>query len=272
MNELSKAQLQNIAERVRKIAEQAGDMLLTGWKSRPQSATKASPTDLVTEYDTKSDAFIRAELESAFPDIAVVAEESGGTFDKPLAFFVDPIDGTSNFAHGHPFFCVSIGLVQRTSDRDEALAGVVHAPGLQRSWYAAKGYGAFCNETAVKVSAVSGLGHSLLSTGFPYDRATSAANNYAQFVALDAETHGVRRCGAAALELALVGDASYEAYWDIKLKPWDLAAGAAIIECAGGKVTLLDNSPFRVDAGTIVASNGAIHDALAKRLRELTPS
>jgi myo-inositol-1(or 4)-monophosphatase len=233
-------------------------------------ARKGSPIDLVTEIDHASERAILAVLSRA--GIPIVAEEGGGHATSGAVFYVDPLDGTTNYTHGHPFASVSIGLVVEGRPR----LGVVAAPLLGVTWSAivqADARGArrdlVCAvEHPLSVSEVEALDAALLATGFPVDRRTSDDDNTAAFAALTKRTHGVLRCGSAALDLALVADGTYDGYWERKLKPWDLAAGAALVLAAGGRVTDPWAGALDVTTGAIVASNGRIHDAL---LAEIAP-
>lgn len=222
---------------------------------------KGSPIDLITAIDGESEHAVLAVLRRS--GIAIVAEESGGA-SADAVWFVDPLDGTTNYAHGHPFCAISIGLVVDGVPR----LGVVHAPMLGVLWSGLASGGATRRdlfrglEHPMRVSEVASLDHVLAATGFPYDRRTSKDNNLDAFGSLTKQTHGVLRCGSAAIDLALVADGTYDAYWERKLKPWDLAAGAALVMSAGGRVSDPWGSPFSAEGGAIVASNGAVHDAL----------
>lgn len=254
------------AERLRdgaiEIALEAGRLLLEGFRGETGARAKGEGGDLVTEYDERAEALLRGRLGALHPAASFVGEEGGGEA-RGLAWHVDPIDGTGNFAHGHPWFCLSIGLWSE----DGPVAGVVHAPAMGLTFAAARDRGATRNGQPMRVSRTQSLERSLLATGFPHDRATNPDNNYAAFVALDARTHGVRRCAAAALELAIVADGGYDGFWDRGLSSWDVAAAVCLIEEAGGRVTRLSGAPFalapKVD---IVASNGAIHEPLVDAL------
>ena len=214
------------------------------------------PHDLVTEADRASEAAIVAAIRRAFPDAAILGEEGGayaGSSDE--RFIADPLDGTTNYAHRYPLFCVSLayeraGIVE---------AAAIEAPLLGMSFAARRGGGATLNGAPIHVSAVGGIGAALVCTGFnpaEYDR------NGAFFAAASRAAQGVRRDGSAALDLALVAAGRYDAFWEWDLKPWDVAAGALLIAEAGGRVTAIDGGPFAIDGASIAASNGAVHTDL----------
>ena len=254
----------------RRIAVEAGAILRAGAGRSHASDQKRTPVDLVTEYDKRSEAHVVAELRKAFPDDAIVAEEGGGTSGASgRRWLVDPLDGTTNFAHGLPFFCVSIAV----EDERGALAGVVEAPALGWTFFAARGDGAFvverlrgADERRLAVSDTDALAGSLLATGFPYDTSSSARNNLAEWTRIYPKTQGLRRVGAAALDLCFVAAGWMDGYWELKIKPWDVAAGALFVAEAGGRVTDYRGGPFRSDGGEILATNGRLHDALAAAL------
>lgn len=230
---------------------------------RVEFTDKGSPIDLVTEVDRESERAILAVLRRG--GVPIVAEEGGREGGAEGAvFFVDPLDGTTNYAHGHPFHAVSIGLIV---DGVPEL-GVVHAPMLGVAWSGGRRLGASrkdlfrWHEQPLVVSPVAALDASLGATGFPYDRRTSIDDNLAAFGALTKHSHGVLRCGSASIDLALVADGTYDVYWERKLKPWDLAAGAALVLAAGGRISDPWGRPFVAESGAIVATNGALHDAL----------
>lgn len=273
------AELRAVLETARGIAREAAALVMEGFRSGTRIRTKTDRTDLVTEYDEKSERLIRARIAERLPSHDVIGEEGQGASDagKPLVWYVDPIDGTTNFAHGHPFFCLAMGLAARTRDGGEQpIAGIVIAPAMQLEWSAAAGLGATRNGVRCEVSATDTLPDALLATGFPANRAHTKDNNYAAFLDIDAATHGARRCGAAAMELCLVADGGYDGFWDMGLKPWDVTAGALIVSEAGGRVTRYGGLPlalrtFAADGGRVIATNGRIHDALVHRVGEHTP-
>jgi len=252
------------------IAREAGTILMSGWRTRPVISKKGA-TDLVTDFDLRSETLLRERLARAFPAHSVVAEEGAArdvVDDRPV-WYVDPIDGTTNFAHGHAFFAVSLGLALR----GEPILGVVHAPALQTTYVGAVGLGALRlsatrDDEVCLPSGTATLDDALLATGFPYDRRVSPENNLREFAAIKLRSQGVRRCGAASLDLCLVADGTYDGYWEQKLAPWDLAGGSAIVRAAGGRVTGYDGAALDLHAGRAVASNGALHDALLAAVAE----
>jgi myo-inositol-1(or 4)-monophosphatase len=223
--------------------------------------------DLVTEVDRESERLIVAHLLSRFPGHDIVAEESvypqGGSSCR---WIIDPVDGTTNYAHGFPWFCSSIALVQD----GELVAGVIYNPVYDELFTATKGGGAFLNGVRLSVSTRSPLKNTLLGTGFPYDCATDPANNFAAFIAFQKSARGIRRAGAAALDLASVAAGRLDGFWELKLKPWDVAAGVLLVREAGGVVTTFDGSPYDIFNDRIVASNGLIHDEMAVMLASVS--
>ncbi|HYQ17166.1 MAG TPA: inositol monophosphatase family protein [Polyangiaceae bacterium] len=246
------------------VATEAGALLLAGYRTRPTPTEKAQ-RDLVTEFDLKSEALIVARLAAATPELGIVAEEGGGQL-RALTWFCDPLDGTTNFVHGHPFWAVSIGLLEA----ERPLAGAVVAPALGLSWTGFAGGPARRSGEPCRVSETSNLERSLLATGFPYDRRTAPANNLDAFARVEKVAQGVRRCGSAAIDLCLVADGTYDAYWERRLNAWDVAAGAAVLLAAGGRLSALDGGPVDLSIGHLIASNGHVHDALQALLRDDT--
>jgi myo-inositol-1(or 4)-monophosphatase len=251
---------------VRDLAARAGAILAEGAFRSHEAERKRTAVDLVTDYDKRSEALIVEAIRARFPDDEIVAEEGGAQGARGRRrWLIDPLDGTTNFAHGLPFFCVSIAL--EVAGRAEL--GVVAAPALGWTFWGARGQGAFfnSNQRRLSVSTTENLQDSLLATGFPYDNATSPENNFDEFVRLYKVTQGVRRAGAAALDLCMTAAGWFDGYWEQKLKPWDLCAGALLVEEAGGRVTDYRGAPFSPDGGEIVASNGRIHQPLLDALR-----
>ena len=219
--------------------------------------------NLVTEVDKESERLIVEHLLSCFPDHDIVAEENfyhqGGS---PCRWIIDPVDGTTNYAHGYPWFCSSIAL----EVEGELVVGVIHNPVYDELFTASKGEGAYLNGSRLSVSTTTILSNSLLGTGFPYDCATDPANNFANFIAFQKSARGIRRAGAAALDLAYVAAGRLDGFWEIKLKAWDVAAGVLIVREAGGMVTTFDGTTYDIFNDRIVASNGLIHDSLVNML------
>lgn len=245
------------------VGQLAGRALLEGWGHAGTIRAKAHPTDLVTEWDARIEALIATELAARAPGVAMLGEELGGREEQHgERWIVDPVDGTVNFAHALPLFGISIGF-----ERDgEPEAGVVVAPALGWTWAAAVGHGATRNGVPIRVSQTERIEDALLVTGFPYDRKESTRNNFAAWTHMQLRANAVRRLGAASLDLCFVATGWVDGYWELKLKPWDLSAGAVIVREAGGQVTGLDGGPFRSSTGEVVASNGRIHDALVGEL------
>lgn len=225
---------------------------------------KKGEIDLVTEHDRRTEDFIREQLHLALPHHRVVAEEEGASGEGESIWYVDPIDGTTNFAHGHPFYAVSMGLVSRGIPQ----VGVILAPALGALYWGSRDTGAHRNAAPIAVSETALLRDSLLATGFPYDRWEAEDENLEEHRAVLKRSRGIRRCGAAALDLAFVASGVYDGYWEQRLSPWDLAAGAFLIELAGGRVSSYSGAEFELESGNLVTSNGRIHDELLGVLSE----
>lgn len=252
------------------IAGEAGALLREGFGAVRERATKSSAIDLVTEFDHQAEALIMGRLRGAFPDHLVLGEE--GTRDEAaaagsgeaLTWIVDPIDGTNNFSHAFPVFAVSLALWQG----NEPLLGVLADPLRDETFYALRDQGAWLATGAkaprrLQTSAAATLVESLLATGFPYDRHTSEQDNLAEFGAFLKQAQGLRRCGAAALDLAYVAAGRLDGYWEYKLSSWDVAAGVLLVQEAGGMVTTMDGRPFHLaPVVDLIASNGKIHAAM----------
>lgn len=225
---------------------------------------KGRPGDLVTEADKASEAAVLAVLQRHLPDHAILAEEAGQLGEQTATYLwaVDPLDGTTNYAHQYPAYAVSIGLLIDGIPQ----VGVVFDPARQELFRAARGLGATCNRRSLRVSTTATLSQSLLVTGFAYDRHQRTDNNYAEFCYLTHLTQGVRRSGSAALDLAAIACGRLDGYWERGLAPWDIAAGIVLVEEAGGKVTAYDGSPVQIEAGRILATNGALHSSLSQAL------
>lgn len=264
---------QTILNTALEIAKEAGDLLRQGFGAKKEISHKSSAIDVVTQYDLAAEALITGRLQAAYPAHSLFAEEQGGDI-RPgsLTWYVDPLDGTVNFAHGFPIFCVSMALY----DGPRPLLGVVYAPISEECFYACAGEGAWLampgrEAQRLTVSQTPTLIASLLATGFPYDRHTSSQDNLAQLTAFLKRGQGIRRAGSAALDLAWVAAGRYDGYWEFKLSPWDVAAGVLLVQEAGGMVSLTDGRPFQQSAGktALVASNGHIHPQMLAVLAQV---
>ena len=224
--------------------------------------------DLVTNADLESEKQILNYLKQQTPEIPILAEESGQTGEATsLSWCIDPLDGTTNYAHGYPFFATSIGLCFR----DIPLLGAISIPFINEIYFAAPGLGAFCNDKELLVSTCTKLVDSLLVTGFAYDRQSVKDNNYAEFCWLTHKSRGVRRGGAAAVDLAFVAAGRLDAYWERGLAKWDLAAGVPLVELAGGIVSNYSKGEFDLSSGRILASTPGIFDEIKQELSKIKP-
>ncbi len=249
-------------EAAKAAAREAGGLLRDNVDKRSEIIFKGT-VDLVTLFDRKSQEMIFRSLSAAFPSHGFLAEEDlslPGTSD--WRWIIDPIDGTTNFAHTFPVFCVSIALEQE----GVIVVGVVYDPMRDELFEAVKGGGAFLNGVPIMVSNVPELGKALLATGFPYDVRTSRFNNVREFNAFIIRAQAIRRCGSAALDLCYVACGRFDGFWELKLKPWDVAAGALIVEEAGGRVSDFDGRTFDPYNQRALASNGRIHEEMKKVL------
>lgn len=250
-------------------AREAGT-LIARFAGRPSSvSTKRSAKDLVTEVDRASERMIHRILHRAFPTFGFLGEEHGRDREaSAYRWIVDPVDGTINFVHGMPFFCISIGLEHAGA----LVAGVIYDPLRQHLFSGTRGHGAFLNGKRLRVSRHRVLGDSLLSTGFSSKFRTTPQPYLRWFQTLEARTHAVRRLGSTALCLAYVAAGWLDGFYERDLWPWDIAAGLLLVEEAGGRVSDFENNPVSLTAGRVVASNGRIHEAMLQALRGSAPS
>jgi myo-inositol-1(or 4)-monophosphatase len=248
------------------LARAAGELLRDGLLGPRRITYKGSPTNLVTEMDARVEALVVDRLQAAFPDDAILAEERGAqTGGSGRRWIIDPLDGTTNYAHGLPIYAVSIALEVRGHVR----LGVVYDPSQRELFVAERGAGAFCNDARLAVSGAATLDASLLATGFPYDIRVKADNNLREYAAFAVRTRGVRRMGSAVLYLAWLAAGRFDGYWELRLGPWDVAAGGLMVEEAGGRLTGLTGEPLDLDHPRVVASNARIHDQMLAVLREV---
>ena len=224
--------------------------------------------DLITEADHASEVLILSRIRSAYPDCAILSEESGASANSsPFVWIVDPLDGTTNFAHGLPIFCITLALVVNGVIE----VGVTYDPIHNELYTAQRGQGAYLNGERLQVSSVSTLDQALLVTGFPYDRRTNPNNNIRQFANFLLCAQGVLRLGSAALDLGAVAAGRLDGYWEARINPWDVAAGALLVTEAGGQVTMPDGSPLDLFARQIVASNRLIQNEMIEVLSDNRP-
>ncbi len=277
------------------LAREAGELLLAGLgRLTAGQIDFKGRRDMVTSVDRQIEEFIAKRIAAAFPGDAILAEESirrDGTSGR--VWIVDPLDGTTNFVHGHPMVCVSIALADgyaglpggreaelgpaasgffRAGNRPRLLAGVVHAPVLGETFHALRGEGAYLNDRRLQVSGEDDLARSLVATGFSYRLHELANSNLGNFGRVALVAQGVRRGGSAALDLAYVAAGRFEAFWELYLKPWDVAAGLLLVEEAGGRVTDFGGEPGAHEAVEVLASNGLVHESVAALLDRADPA
>lgn len=242
----------------REAARAAGAVLAGYVDVRPADVReKSGAIDLVTEVDRACERAVREVLARHTPDVAVLGEEEGGDRVSGTRWVVDPLDGTTNFVHGFPFWAVSVALL--VDGRSEV--GVVLDPVRQREYAAQRGRGAARDGARLRVSGVRDLGRALAGSGFPYDRQTKAAAYLRYWEAVLPRVHGIRRAGAAALDLSLLAEGALDVFWELHLAIWDVAAASLLIEEAGGVVTSLDGGPLDPNDVCVAASNGWLHEA-----------
>jgi myo-inositol-1(or 4)-monophosphatase len=249
-------------EEARGAALEAGRMLRAGMDEGREISYKGA-VDLVTNFDHRAQDLIFGRLSTAFPGHGFQAEEGlSRKAEAEFCWVFDPLDGTTNFAHRFPVFTVSIALEYR----GRVILGVVYDPMREEIFQAAEGEGAMLNGRRIKVSAVDDLNKSLLATGFPYDLRESPVNNIDHFNNFLTRAQAVRRCGSAAMDLCYVACGRFDGFWELKLKPWDHAAGALIVQEAGGRVSDFKGGEFEIHSPESLASNGLIHRAMMRVL------
>jgi myo-inositol-1(or 4)-monophosphatase len=256
------------------IAREAGALLMHYFHQHLKIEYKGE-ADLVTAADRAAEALIRDRIRAQWPTHDVLGEEQGlSDRGSDYRWYVDPLDGTTNFAHGYPVFCVSMGLEYQELDQRSAgqrasrIAAVIYDPTRNELFTAEQGRGARLNGEAIHVSKTPALKESLLATGFPSHKRHKNPNIFF-YHQITLHTHGVRRAGSAALDLCNVASGRYDGFWEFNLNPWDTAAGVLIVEEAGGIVTRFDGSPFELNSRETVASNGLLHDALLAEFQEI---
>jgi myo-inositol-1(or 4)-monophosphatase len=274
----TKKDLRGFLDFTLRVSKKAGKFALEKYGKRINIDFKGGEkNNLVTEVDTRIEDYLVEEIAKHYPSHCVLTEERGrcGNPESDHRWIIDPIDGTTNYAHCYSFFAVSIGL----EVKGEMMVGVVNAPYLKEIYSAAKGMGAFLNGKPIKVSSTGDLETSLLATGFTYRNRGLNLPNFEYFLY---NSQGLRRCGAATLDLCHVAAGRLDGYWEMGLRPWDIAAGSLIVHEAGGRVTGLDGSPLKLDGISMLAANPKVHKKmvhffmdqpqLAELLKEATPS
>jgi len=251
------------------IAREAGALLMNYFHQHLKIEYKGD-ADLVTAADRAAEVLIRDRIRAQWPTHDVLGEEQGlSDQGSDYRWYIDPLDGTTNFAHGYPVFCVSMGLEHRSSGQaGTRIAAVIYDPTRDELFTAEQGRGAWLNGEAIRVSKTATLKESLLGTGFPSHKRHKNPNIYF-YHQITLQTHGVRRAGSAALDLCNVACGRYDGFWEFNLNPWDTAAGVLIVEEAGGMVTRFDGSAFELNSRETVASNGVLHEALLHEFQEI---
>ena len=269
LNEIySGIDLLNLFKIAKESALIGNEILIKNYNKIQTITSKGRKGDLVTNVDLEVEEKIKDYLTTKTPDISIHAEESGKLIKtSELTWCIDPLDGTTNYSHGYPFFGTSIGLLYKNNP----ILGSISVPYLNELYSACIGKGAYCNDKEIRVSNTSTLFDSLLVTGFSYDRFDIEDNNYAEFCYLTHKTRGVRRGGAAAVDLAFVASGKVDGYWERGLEIWDLAAGAIIVKEAGGVVSDYPNSEFNLSSGRILACSPKLEKELKLELSKVTP-
>jgi myo-inositol-1(or 4)-monophosphatase len=239
------------------IAREAGALLMEYFRSRIKIEYKGE-ADLVTAADRASEKLIRERIKKLWPTHDILGEEEGlADTGSDYRWYVDPLDGTTNFAHSYPVFCVSMGLEYK----GKRIAGVVYDPTRDEMFSAEQGHGAYLNDQPMQTSKISKLSESLVATGFPSHKRHKNPNIHF-YHQITLRTHGARRAGSAALDLCYVACGRFDGFWEFNLNPWDTAAGVMIIEEAGGRVSDYEGKHYATDGRETLASNGLIHEAL----------
>ncbi|HEX7158861.1 MAG TPA: inositol monophosphatase family protein [Edaphobacter sp.] len=261
------------ADKAEAIAREAG-ALLRGFYNKGVATEYKGDVDLVTEADRASEKLVRERLKATFPEHGIYGEEgTREALEAEYRWYVDPLDGTTNFAHGFPAFCVSLGLERRTAglkaDEDGVMtAGVVYDPLRDEMFLAERGKGAWLNGRQIHVSKTKTLQESLTATGFPSHKRHLNPNAYFYYQ-ITLRSHGVRRAGSAALDLAYVASGRLDGFWEFNLNPWDTSAGVLLVEEAGGTVTHFDGGRFTLDSREVLATNGLITGEISHLFTEM---
>ena len=267
-SKLKKNEISELLQYSKQASILGGEILRLNYGNIKRIENKSRIGDLVTNADLDAEKCILNYLKDVTPDIPILAEESGKIgSDRYLMWCIDPLDGTTNYAHGYPFFATSIGLCFNNMP----LLGSINVPYFKDTYYSAPEFGAYCNEEKIRVSSTNKLEESLLVTGFAYDRRDVLDNNYAEFCWLTHKTRGVRRGGSAATDLAFIASGKLDGYWERGLSKWDLAAGVPLVEEAGGIVSNYKNKGFDLSSGQILACTPDIEKELKNELGKVKP-
>lgn len=257
-------------EFAKSLARRSGELLLEHMSQRRSISFKSTDRDLVTDADRASEQWLVEAIRHHYPDHNIVGEEGTGELSMLQAggytWVLDPLDGTVNYAHQLPIFCVSVALLQD----GVPVLGAIYAPRLDEMYCAELGKGATLNDRPIQVSVTDRLQDAVLATGFAYDKHISERNNLENFCAFTRQVRGIRRLGAAALDLCFVASGRLDGYWEEKLQPWDVAAGILIVEEAGGQITNYAGQPLRLQDGHVLASNKHLHPVMQNTLQPYT--
>ena len=255
---------QDMLEFAKSTAIEAGSILMQHFGKISSIKKKSTEIDLVTNADIESETFILNKIKTTFPQHQIIAEESNLTQgSSDYRWIIDPLDGTTNFVHNLPIFSVSIGLQYN----EETVLGVVYNPAVDKCFWAEKNDGAFLNGKPIHITSTITLSNSLLVTGFPYIHDDRWEKGFDLFKDLYRRTQGIRRLGAATLDFCFVAMGRFDGFWEFGLQPWDVCAGAIILEEAGGKVSDWNDSPMPFSGQRVLATNGHIHGEMLDVLR-----
>ncbi|MCH7612321.1 MAG: inositol monophosphatase [Candidatus Marinimicrobia bacterium] len=256
--------LNHIRDVAVKAGKSAAELILSA-KDRPKVAGYKGRANLVTKTDTESEQLICEIIHDEFPDHGILAEESGSSLpESTFQWIIDPLDGTTNFVHNYPSFAISIGVYYH----HKAMVGCIIELPANHVYTAVKNQGAYCNDSSISVSTVNELKKSLLVTGFGYEHGELWERNMILFKRFTDMTQGVRRLGAAAVDLCHVASGKVDGFWEFDLHPWDSAAGVLIVEEAGGKITQMDGSAYSIFDNQILASNSLIHEEMKQIIND----
>jgi len=258
--------LDNLKKTAIEVAKAGGIVAMQGFGQSKQIDFKSSDTDLVTEFDRKSQEAIVNIIRKKYPTHGILAEEDLSTdLDAEYVWVIDPIDGTTNYAHHSPIFSVSIGLVHQ----NDPIVGVVYAPAMSEMFVAAKGQGATLNDIPIQVSDIEKISQSILGTGFNYDQVI-VQKNLKYFSSLIHQSRAIRRLGSAALDMCWVAMGRFDSYWEMGLNAWDVTAGRIIVTEAGGRISDFVGGKYELETHNLLCSNGRIHEQMMAALREVS--